>query len=244
MKKFLALALAFTFLFASAALADVVKVGTNPEFAPFEFIGDDGQPTGIDMDLIKAVFEKVDPSIEVQIEIMTFDALIPALAVNDIHCIIAGMTITEERKQSVLFSDPYFSATQKIIVKEGSEIKSEADLVGKKIGVQLGTTGDLYVTDNIEGAQLERFDKALDPVIELGNGKLDAVVLDEAPSALYAAQVTGVTILEDRLSDEQYGIAFPMESTELVEKVNAALKTMTEDGSIQAIFDSYSMTGE
>jgi len=244
--KVTALVLAFLLAFGGvSALADtgktVINVGTNPEFAPFEFVGDDGQDTGIDMDIINAVFAAIDPNIQVNMVNMSFDGLIPALTSGKIDVVIAAMTITDERKQSVLFSDPYFDATQKLIVKDGSPITGLADLVGKKIGVQMGTTGDFFVSDptNVSSADIQRFDKALDAVVQLADGKLDAVMLDQAPAEMYSTQVGGVTVLPDKFSNEQYGIAFKLDQQDMVDKVNAALKTLIDDGTLQQIIDKY-----
>jgi polar amino acid transport system substrate-binding protein len=240
MKKIFAVLLAALVLALGAVgLAEdtTLVVGTNAEFAPFEFIGDDGQVTGIDIDLINAIGEKIGMTI--QIENMSFDALIPALASGKIEATISGMTITEERKQSVLFSDPYYQASQKIIVKEGSAIAGEADLAGKKIGVQLGTTGDLYVTEKFTDATVDRYDKGIDAVQDLVNGRLDAVVIDEEPANVFVSQAQGLVILEDRLSDEAYGIALPLGQDELLAKINQALSELKADGTLDAIYEKY-----
>jgi len=152
--RILLVALALTLSMTALAEDTELTVGTNAEFAPFEFIGDDGNPTGIDIDLFNAIGEKIGMTIK--FENMSFDALIPALSSGKIEAASSGMTITEERKQSVLFSDPYYQASQKIIVKADSAIKAEADLAGKHIGVQLGTTGDLYVTHTLNDVTVER----------------------------------------------------------------------------------------
>jgi len=223
MKKIFAVLLAALVLALGAVgLAEdtTLVVGTNAEFAPFEFIGDDGQVTGIDIDLINAIGEKIGMTI--QIENMSFDALIPALG-----------------KQSVLFSDPYYQASQKIIVKEGSAIAGEADLAGKKIGVQLGTTGDLYVTEKFTDATVDRYDKGIDAVQDLVNGRLDAVVIDEEPANVFVSQAQGLVILEDRLSDEAYGIALPLGQDELLAKINQALSELKADGTLDATYEKY-----
>lgn len=237
--RILLAALALVMALSATALAEDAElvVGTNAEFAPFEFIGDDGQPTGIDMDLIQAVAEKI--GMTVKIENMSFDALIPSLVSGKIEAAISGMTITEERKQSVLFSDPYYQASQKIIVKADSAVKAEADLAGKKIGVQMGTTGDLYVTDTIKDAAVERYDKGIDAVQDLVNGKLDAVVIDEEPANVFVSQAQGLTVLPDRLSDEAYGIALPLGQDDLLARINQALADLKADGTLDSIYAKY-----
>ena len=215
-------------------------VGTNPEFPPFESIGDSGEVVGIDIDIINAIGEKI--GMTVTIESMDFDALIPALG-GKIDAAIAGMTNTEERRKSVLFTDPYFQASQKIIVKEGSPIAAEADLAGKHIGVQLGTTGDLYVTEKFADATIDRYNKGIDAVQDLVNGKLDAVVIDEAPAGVFVNQAPGLVILADRLSDEVYSIALPLGQDDLCAKMNEALAALKADGTLDKIIASYQSEG-
>ncbi len=242
----LALVLALTFALSGFAMADLKSayiVGTNPEFAPFEFIGDDGQPTGIDMDIIKAIFEQIDPSIEVTIECMAFDGLISAMTSGKIDLAIAGMSVTEDRKKSVNFTDNYFDATQVIVVKEGSAITGSADLDGKKLGVQLGTTGDTFATDAYPGAEFSRFEKVIDAINDTANGRLDATVIDEQTAKAYVAQTPGLVILPEKLSEEVYAIPLRKDDTELLEKINEALTAMKQDGTIQAIIEKYDAEG-
>ncbi len=240
--KVLALAIALMLVVSGLAMAEpkTYIVGTNPEFAPFEFVGDDGSVQGIDVDIIKAIFTKIDPENKVEILSMSFDGLIPAMISGKIDLAIAGMSVTEDRLKTVSFTDAYFDATQKIIVKTGSDIAGEAGLEGKKIGVQMGTTGDLYVTDNVKGAEVARFDKALDAIQDVISGRLDAVVVDQGPAEAYVKQVgEALTILPDNLSEEVYAIPVKKEDTELLEQMNKALAELKEDGTIQAIIDSY-----
>lgn len=239
MKKTLALVLSLLMLMMtfSAYAADKLVVGTHAEFPPFEYIGDDGTIQGFDADLITAIMGKVGQ--EIEIINMDFASLILALQNGQIDMAIAGMTITEERKQNVNFSDPYFEATQKLIVKEGSAIAFTQNLTADmKIGVQEGTTGDMYATDNLP-AKVERYNKALDAVLDLKNGRLDAVLVDAAPSEYLASNVGGVVVLEENISEEQYGIALRKEDTELLEKINAALKELTESGEYDTMYAEY-----
>jgi len=236
-----ALALVLTLSMTALAEDTELVVGTNAEFAPFEFIGDDGNPTGIDMDLMQAIAEKIGMTI--RIENMSFDALIPSLVSGKIDVAISAMSNTEERRKSVLFTDPYFQASQKIIAKADSAVKAEADLAGKKIGVQLGTTGDLYVTDTFADATVERYDKGIDAVQDLVNGKLDAVVIDEAPADVFASQAQGLVVLPDRLSDEVYSIALPLGQDDLCAKMNEALAALKADGTLDKIVASYQTEG-
>lgn len=237
MMKTLALVMVFVMAFAVAAQAASYVVGTNPEFPPFEYVDDNGNVAGIDVDIIYALMEKVDPGCEVKIESMAFDALLPSLATGQIDIVIAGMSATDERRQSVDFTDAYFEANQAILVKaDNDQIAGEADLAGKKIGVVLGYTGDLYVSDNVADAVIDRYEKGIDAVQDLVAGRLDAVVIDNAPAASFvsstgnAAKICGV--IE---TGEVYAIALPKGSDELCGKMNDALAQMTADGTIDAI---------
>ena len=127
-----------------AQATDVLTVGTNAEFPPFEYIGNDGQPDGFDMAVIKAIGK--EEGFEVKISNMEFKSLVASLSTGSLDAVIAGMTVTEDRQKSVDFSDSYYTATQCIIVKKDSDVTKLADLNGKKIGVQEGTTGDLLCT--------------------------------------------------------------------------------------------------
>ncbi len=239
MKKLLTLALGLMMVLGLVtSLAETVKIGTNAEFPPFEYYGDDGSIQGFDPDLIAAILA-IDGT-EFEIESMDFDALPAALDAGKIDIAIAGMTISEEKGKSVLFSKPYFQATQKLIVPEGSSITQEADLKeGMKVGVQLGTTGDIYVTDNLEQVEPQRYNKALDAIVDLKNGRLNAVMVDAAPSQYFADSIGGLVVLKENLSDEQYGIAVKLGNEALMDKLNAGLDAVMADGTYDTIYEKY-----
>ncbi|MDR0929463.1 MAG: transporter substrate-binding domain-containing protein [Oscillospiraceae bacterium] len=231
-------------LLGGVAMADEAKtyvIGTNAEFPPFEYIDDEGNFAGFDMELVAMLLDRI--GVAYTYETMEFNALIPALASDRIDIAAAAITIREDRLENALFSDPYFHATQKIIVAADNEaITTEADLAGKKIGVQMGTTGDLYITDIADYAgtiEVERFSKALDAVMDLATGRLDAVVVDEGVSAYFIEAVEGLRLLDDVLSDEYYGIAMKLGEDEFMAKINAALAEMMEDGSYDELFGKY-----
>lgn len=239
MKKVLALlvALVMVGMMGTALAEGKLVVGTNAEFAPFEYIDDDGKYAGFDIDLIDAIMKLV--GVEYEVISIEFDALLPALASGQINLSISGMTINEERAQNVLFSEPYFNASQKLMVVEGSAITCAADLKeGMKIGVQMGTTGDLYATDNLP-VEVVRYNKILDAILDMKNGRLDAVMTDAAPSDYYAKAAGGLTVLPEELSEEKYGIAVKLDNTELIEKINAALAQLVEDGTYETIHAKY-----
>lgn len=239
--KALALVLVLVFAMSGAAMAATYTVGTNPEFPPFEYVGDDGEVTGIDVDIINALMAIVDPEAEVVIESMAFDALLPSLATGQIDIAIAGMSATEERRQSVDFTDAYFVANQAILVKADDDTVTTAeDLAGKTVGVVLGYTGDLYITDNVADAQIERYDKGVDAVQDLVAGRLDAVVIDNAPAESFANSTGGAAKIGGIIeTGEVYAIALPKGSDELCAKMNEGLKQLTEDGTIDAIVTKF-----
>lgn len=217
---------------------NVLRVGTNAEFPPFEYVGDDGEPDGFDIALIKAIGDKL--GYEVVVENMEFASLVGAIGTK-IDVAIAGMTIDEERLQSVDFSDPYYDAIQYVIVPEGSDIKAAADLEGKKIGVQLGTTGD-YAVEEIEGATAAQYNKGVDAVNDLLNGRVDCVIIDKNPALVFEAEYEGIVALPGDQFDfevEQYAIALPKGDTELAEKINQALQELKEDGTYDALVKQY-----
>ncbi len=222
----------------SGSSEGVLRVGTNAEFPPFEYVGDDGQPDGFDIALIKAIGEKM--GYEVVIENMEFASLIGAIGTK-IDVAIAGMTIDEERLQSVSFSDPYYDAIQYVIVPEGSDIECAEDLEGKKIGVQLGTTGD-YAVEEIEGATAAQYNKGVDAVNDLLNGRVDCVIIDKNPALVFEAEYDGIVALPGDQFDfavEQYAIAIPRGDAALATKINKALKELKEDGTYTALVEEY-----
>lgn len=221
-------------------LADgVLTVGTNAEFPPFEFIGDDGQPDGFDMALIKAVGDKL--GVKVEISNMEFASLVTSIG-NKIDVAIAGMTVTEERKQAVEFSNSYYDAVQYVILPKDSAIATADDLKGKKIGVQLGTTGD-FIAQDIEGAEVASYNKAVDAVNDLINGRVELVIIDKNPALVfegkYSDNVVAVDGAQFGFEVEQYAIAMPKGNTELVEKVNKALDDLKADGTFDELVKKY-----
>ena len=212
---------------------------TNAAFEPYEYMEGD-QVVGIDAEISDAIAAKL--GLEAQVENMDFDAIIPAVMSGKADIGIAGMTVTEERLKNVNFTDPYVEAGQAIIVPEGSEIKSAADLNDKVIGVQRGTTGDTYVSDPANGivpTSVERFPNGPDAAQSLITGKIDAIVIDNEPAKKIVENAPELVKLEENLTSEQYAIAVSKDNTELYEKVNAALKELQDSGELQAILDKY-----
>ena len=229
---------------ASEALADgVLIVGTNAEFPPFEYVGDDGEPDGFDIALIKAIGEKL--GVEVEVQNMEFSSLVESIG-SKIDLAIAGMTVTEERKQSVDFSDSYYDAVQYVILPKGSAIATYDDLKGKKLGCQLGTTG-MYLIDDIIAEEASTtsspYNKAVDAVNDLRNGKLDAVIIDKNPAEVFQGQFADEIDIVDGAQFgfvvEQYAIAMPKGDAALVEAVNQALADLKADGTFDELVKKY-----
>ena len=151
---------------------------------------------------------------------------------------LAGLTVTEDRLMNVNFSDPYTTATQVVIVKEDSPITSPNDLEGKKIGVQLGTTGDKYAGD-IKDATVERYNKGFEAVQAMTQGKIDAVIIDREPAKVFVEQNEGIKMLDEAYTEEEYAIAIKKDNEELLKKVNTALADLKSSGELQKILDKY-----
>ena len=244
MKKILAIALICMLSLTGMAMAETLKMGTNASFPPYEYYDDEtGEIVGIDAEVADAICAKLGCVCD--IVDMDFDAIIPAVTTGKIDFGMAGMTVTEERMQSVDFTTSYATGIQVVIVKEDSEITSVDDLFAEganhKIGVQQGTTGDLYCSWDIEDEGLgsvERFKNGTDAVLALTSGKVDCVVIDNEPAKNYIAANEGLKILDTEYAVEDYAIALAKDS-ELTEQINAALEELIADGTVQAIIDKY-----
>ncbi|MFQ7583711.1 MAG: basic amino acid ABC transporter substrate-binding protein [[Clostridium] symbiosum] len=217
------------------AAGGTLVMATTAEFPPYEYY-EDGDIVGIDVEIAKAIAAKL--GMELQIEDMAFDAIIPAVTSGKADFGAAGMTVTEERQRSVEFTDTYANSNQVAIVKEDSDITGSDALAGKIIGVQLGTTGDALATE-IKDATVERYNKGLEAVQSLTQGKIDAVVIDQATAEAFVKKTEGIKILEEKMSEEEYAIAIKKGNMELVEKMNEAIKELKEEGKIDEIVAKY-----
>ncbi len=215
----------------------VLVMATNAEFPPYEY-HDGGDIVGIDVEVAEAIAEKLGMTLEV--EDIAFDSIIPELESGKADIGVAGMTVNEDRLKNVDFTDPYTTASQVIIVKEDSDIAGPDDLKGKYIGVQLGTTGDIYASDyEADGSTIERYNKGFEAVQAMQQGKIDAVVIDQEPAKVFVSQNEGIKILDEALTVEEYAIAIKKGNTELLDQVNGALGELKESGELQAIIDKY-----
>ncbi|MCI7263851.1 MAG: basic amino acid ABC transporter substrate-binding protein [Clostridiaceae bacterium] len=221
---------------AAAESKGTLVMATNAEFPPYEF-HDGGEIVGIDVEIAAAIAKELGMDFEV--EDIAFDSIIPEVQSGKADFGAAGITVTEDRKQSVDFSDTYATATQVIIVKEdNTEIETPDDLVGKTIGVQLGTTGDIYASD-IEDATIEQYNKGFEAVQALTQNKIDAVIIDGEPAKVFVSENEGLKILDEAFTTEEYAICVKKGNTELLEGINTAIANLKESGELQEIVDKY-----
>ncbi|MBQ5317827.1 MAG: basic amino acid ABC transporter substrate-binding protein [Oscillospiraceae bacterium] len=232
-----AIASAIVLTFAGCAEKEktTLVMATNAEFPPYEY-RDGDKIVGIDAEIAQAIAD--DLGYELVIEDMAFDSIIAAVQSGKADIGVAGMTVSEDRLKNVNFSNPYTTAAQVVIVKEGSAIASPADLVGKKIGVQLGTTGDIFAGD-IEDATVERFNKGFEAVQSLNQDKIDAVIIDREPAKVFVAQNEGLVLLDEAYTIEEYAIAVAKDNTELLDNINASLAKLEESGKLEEIINKY-----
>ncbi len=219
-------------------VADLWVVGTEPAFPPFESQSDSGELVGFDIELMQAIGEQA--GVDIEFESLPFDGLIPALQAGTIEAAISGMTITEERAQTVDFSRPYFRAGLAIAVAaDDTETTSIESLEGKTIAVQIGTTG-AEMAGTVKDAKVSTFDSAPLALQELSNGNADAVIND-APATLDAiatGNIDGVKVVGELLTEEFYGIAMPKDSPN-VDTLNAALEELLANGTYDAIYEKW-----
>ena len=229
---------------ASAAATELTTVeagkltmATNAAFPPYEMTTDAGEFEGIDIETAQAIADKL--GLELQIDDMDFDAALLSVQQGKADIVMAGVTVTDERKAVMDFSDSYATGIQSIIVPEGSDIASPDDLAGKKIGTQRGTTGYIYCTDDFGEENVIAYDDGLTAVQALNNGQVDAVVIDNAPAQEFVAANPGLKILDTAYAQEDYAIGVAKGNTQLLDAINGALEELQDDGTLQAIVDKY-----
>lgn len=216
-------------------------MATNAEFPPYEYKEGD-KIVGIDAEVAKLIADKLN--LELEIADVDFDSIIPGVQSGKYDMGMAGMTVTDERKEKVNFSDSYATGVQVVIVKEDSDIKTTADLNGKKIGAQQGTTGYIYASDTVENGgfgeeNVTGYQNGALAVEALKGGKIDCVIIDNEPAKAYVAANKGLKILDTEYVTEDYAICFAKSNTELQTKVNDALKELIADGSVKKVVDTY-----
>jgi len=214
--------------------AGKLTMATNATFPPYEMTTDAGEFEGIDIEAAQAIADKLG----LQIDDMDFDAALLSVQQGKADIVMAGVTVTDERKAVMDFSDSYATGIQSVIVPEGSDIASPDDLAGKKIGTQRGTTGYIYCTDDFGEDAVVAYDSGLTAVQALNNGQVDAVVIDNAPAKEYVAANPGLKVLETSYAEEDYAIGMA-KSSPLEDAINSALEELKADGTLQAIVDKY-----
>ena len=216
--------------------AGKLTMATNAAFPPYEMTTDAGEFEGIDIETAQAIADKL--GLELQIDDMDFDAALLSVQQGKADIVMAGVTVTDERKAVMDFSDSYATGIQSIIVPEGSDIASPDDLAGKKIGTQRGTTGYIYCSDDFGDENVVAYDDGLTAVQALNNGQVDAVVIDNAPAQEFIAANPGLKILDTSYAEEDYAIGMAKNSP-LEDAVNSVLEELKADGTLQAIVDKY-----
>ena len=243
MKKFaaiaamvLAVAMILSLAGCSASDSKELRMGTNAAFPPYEYYEGE-QIVGIDAEIAAKIAEKLGKTLV--IEDMEFGSIISAVQSGKVDMGMAGMTVSEERLESVNFTTSYATGYQVIIVKEDSPIAGPDDLAEKKIGVQESTTGDIYCTDDYGDEWVERYNKGTEAVLALTQDKIDAVVIDREPAKAFVAENPGLKILDTEYVVEDYAIAVSNKNDKLMEEINTALEELIADGTVQSILDKY-----
>ncbi len=229
-----------------SALAEIQEAGkirmvTNAEFPPFEY-KDGDEITGIDVEIANIIAEEL--GVELEITDIAFDACIPSVTEGKADFSIAGMAVTEDRLKNVDFTDSYFSDRLVMIVAKDSDIKDASGIKGKVVGVQQGTTEDLYVTDEnnengVEAKEVKRYPKQMDAIQDLMAGRVDVAVMNSYPAQkLTEGYLDSVKILEEPIMEENYGIAVAKDS-DLTPKLNEIIKSLKDSGKLDEIFNKY-----
>ena len=239
MKKFAALLLSLCLMLTVAlASAETITVAFNPEYPPFEYVEGD-QYAGYDVDLINAVAEKA--GFEVAFEAMDFDAVIAAVTTNVNTIGVSGISITDERKQSVNFSEGYINAGLIVVIKKDSGYATTEDLKGKLIGVQMGTTSDFAAEEITGQANVAQYKTFLNAIMDLQGNKIDAVIVDKPVGMAILASLKddNLVIVDMGLQADWYGIEVNKSNPELLNKINAALKELESEGFFEELAVKY-----
>ena len=243
MKKVIALTLALMLTVCCLAGCGAAKdentltMATNAEFPPFEYLEGE-EIVGADVDIANAIAEKLGKTLE--ITNIDFDAALTGAATGKYDVAIAGVTATDERRQNMGFTNDYYTASQAIIVTADSAIKAVADLEGKTISCQEGTTGEQYLLDNSYSVQ--SFKTGAEAITALVSGKVDAVVIDDAVARALSAKQDGKTVvLDEALTEEAYAIVTKLGNDELIAEINAALDELKAEGKLAEIFEKYEL---
>lgn len=241
MKKILSLLLSSLLIIGLVACGgsnkQVLVMCTNAEFPPYEY-KENNEFKGIDVEIAQLIAKKL--GVEVKIEDIAFDSLLPEVNSGKADFAMAGMTVTEDRAEFVDFSHTYQTAVQVIVVPSNSSITDSGDLEGKTVGVQLGTTGDIYCSDPESGLKVERFPKIIDGFQAMKAGRLDACVIDDQVAKNIVEQdASSYKILDTKYAEEEYAIAVKKGNKELLDKINKTLDEIKTSGDLKRIIDKY-----
>ncbi len=217
--------------------SDVLYVGTNAEYPPFEYLDENGNVAGFDIDLMNEISTIIGKKIE--IKDMTFDGLIPALEANTIDIIIAGMTVNESKKKIMNFSIPYYEVRQNIIVLDNNtDITNLSSLNNKRVAVVLGYRADNILSTN-EAVTLERYNRTADTVLALQSGKVDAAVMDSPVAIGYVKNNEGLKIVDTYSDIQELAIGFRKKDVQLMEDVNNAMNILQTNGVYDSLLEKY-----
>lgn len=209
---------------------------TNAEFPPYEY-KDKNDFKGIDIEIADLIAEKMGKELEI-IDV-AFDSVISAIVSHKADIALAGLTVTEDRKENVNFSDSYFETSQSILFLANSGINKVSDLENKKIGVQTGNIADIKYTEEFGEENIERFNKHIDAVEALKNKKIDAVVLDNEPAEFFASENDEIVMLNNVSSGEEYAIAINKDNKKLLDEINNILAEIKKSGELDEIIKKY-----
>ncbi len=250
MKKLLALLLSVIFVAVcftgcsaqGKSLEDVKSAGklviaTSPDFPPFESLEGD-EVVGIEVEIMKLICKEL--GVECEFVQMDFDSVLIGIQAAKYDCAMSGITVTPDREKNMLFTDPYYVAAQVIVVKNDSAIASKADLAGKKVSVQTGTTAEQGCND--EGLEVQAFQANADAKAALTTGKVDAWVVDNLTAIQMVEEGDGLKILEENMTEEPYAFAFAKGSETLVAEITTILNKLVNDGTVKKIFEDFGET--
>lgn len=251
MKKIISLVLAVAMLalcgaaFAETTVADVkasgkLTIATSPDFPPFESLNAENQPEGIEIELMQLVAKEL--GVELDVQQMDFDSVLPGIIAGKFTVGVSGISVTEARQKNSLFTDPYCLAAQAIVVKEGSAIAGKADLDGKKIAVQSGTTAESFTMG--QGYEVQSYQANSDAELALTTGKVDAWVIDDLTAAEMVADYNAkndakLVILGEAMTTEPYAFALKLGNDELCSAINDIINKLVEDGTVAGLFEKY-----
>lgn len=226
---------------ASIQKAGKLDIATSPDFPPFESLTADGSVEGIEIEIMELICEEL--GVELEINQMDFDSVLPAIQAGKFTVGVSGISVTPAREKNTLFTVPYCLAAQAIVVTSDSTITCKADLEGKTVSVQTGTTAEEFTMQN--GYTVKAFAANADAQGALTAGKVDAWVIDDLTAAEMVAAYNEdhpdapLVVLGEAMTTEPYAFAFAFGSEDLVAKINEILNALVADGTVAAIFEQY-----